>query len=97
MLTGGGSLLRGFAEICAQVVDLPVRVAAPQPGGGGLDEALCGPQHATCVGLLRWASRQRAGRIVRGSNGNGHGRSNGNGNGQSSVNERVGRWFRELF
>jgi cell division protein FtsA len=97
VLTGGGSLLRGFAEICAQVVDLPVRVAAPQPGGGGLDEALSGPQHATCVGLLRWASRQRAGRIVRASNGNGHGRANGNGNGHSSVNERLGRWFRELF
>ena len=97
VLTGGGALLRGFAEICAQVVDLPVRVAAPQTLGEGLDEALDGPQHATCVGLLRWASRQRAGRFVRASNGNGQGRANGNGNGNSSVNERFGRWLRELF
>jgi cell division protein FtsA len=98
VLTGGGALLRGFAEICAQVVDLPVRVAAPQTLGDGLDEALGGPQHATCVGLLRWASRQRGGRLVRAaSNGNGHGRANGNGNGHSSVNERFGRWLRELF
>ncbi|HET9051389.1 MAG TPA: cell division protein FtsA [Candidatus Dormibacteraeota bacterium] len=97
VLTGGGSLLRGFAEITAQVVDLPVRVASPQPPGVGLDEALGGPQHATCVGLLRWASRQRPGRAVRHSNGNGAGRPTGNGGGPGSVNERFGRWLRELF
>ena len=100
VLTGGGALLRGFAEICAQVVDLPVRVAAPQLLGGGLEEALAGPQHATAVGLLRWGSRQRL-RSGRARNGNGHGNGNGNGhhngNGHNGVNERFGRWLRELF
>jgi cell division protein FtsA len=98
VLTGGGAMLRGFAEIAQQVTDLPVRVAAPA-GTAGMDEALRTPQSATTVGLLRWAARAQH-RGIRNGNGrhgggrNGH--SNGNGNGHS-ANGRVGRWLRELF
>ncbi len=87
VLTGGGSLLRGFAEVMQQASDLPVRVAAPA-GMTGMDEGLQGPQYATTVGLLRWGSRVRARSGRNGHNGNGH---NGNGHG------RFGRWLRELF
>jgi cell division protein FtsA len=89
VLTGGGSTLRGFAEMCQQVTDLPVRVAAPT-GTVGMDDELRGPHCATTVGLLRWAARTRGRSLVR--SGNGHG-----GNGHHGMSDRFSRWLRELF
>ncbi|MFN2452162.1 MAG: cell division protein FtsA [Candidatus Dormibacteria bacterium] len=100
VMTGGGSLLRGFAEVMQQVTDLPVRVAQPS-GTHGMDEEIRGPHHATVIGLLRWSARGRGGVNLVGR-GNGHARSNGNshahanGNGQN-VGDKFGRWLRELF
>jgi cell division protein FtsA len=88
VLTGGGALLRGFAEVIQQVVDLPARVAAPV-GVHGMNDEISGPHHATVVGLLRWGARGRSGR------GATPGRAQ-NGNGQH-VGDRFGRWLRELF
>jgi cell division protein FtsA len=85
VLTGGGALLRGFAEMCQQVSDLPARLAVPT-GVTGLNDEIQGPDHATVVGLLRWASRNK-GRPIR---------SNGNGN-TEALGMRFGRWVRELF
>jgi cell division protein FtsA len=90
VLTGGGSMLRGFAEMCQQVTDLPVRVAAPS-GTVGMDDELHGPHCATTVGLLRWAARTRGRALVRASNGH-HG-----GNGHHGMSDRFSRWLRELF
>jgi cell division protein FtsA len=90
VLTGGGSLLRGFAEMVQQVTNLPARVAAPQ-GVSGMNDEIQGPDHATVVGLLRWGARSR-GRVARPSNGvNGHTPTG------EPVGERFGRWLRELF
>lgn len=91
VLTGGGAMLRGFAEMCQQVTDLPVRLAAPT-GTAGMDDELQGPQCATVVGLLRWAARTR-GRAVARSNGHGHNGSNGH----QGMSDRFSRWLRELF
>jgi cell division protein FtsA len=88
VLTGGGALLRGMAEMAQQVTDLPVRMAAPT-GTMGMDDELHGPHCATTVGLLRWAARSRARSAVRS---NGHG-----GNGHHAMSERFSRWLRELF
>ena len=102
VLTGGGAALRGLADIVQQVSELPVRVAAPL-GTMGMDEALRGPEHATVVGLLRWGARARPvrGRVVSRTGGRVSTRSNGNGHHPDSrgltVNDRLGRWFRELF
>jgi cell division protein FtsA len=89
VLTGGGALLRGFAEVTQQVTDLPARVAAPH-GVHGMNDEISGPNHATVVGLLRWGARGRSGRGLalagRAQNGNGH-----------HVGDRFGRWLRELF
>ncbi|HEX4578763.1 MAG TPA: cell division protein FtsA [Candidatus Dormibacteraeota bacterium] len=89
VLTGGGALLRGFAEVIQQVTDLPARVAAPH-GVTGMNDEISGPNHATVVGLLRWGARGRLGRGVQLT-----GRAQ-NGNGQH-VSDRFGRWIRELF
>ncbi len=88
VLTGGGALLRGFAEVTQQETDLPARVATPE-GVHGMNDEIRGPGHATVVGLLSWSARTgRRHRIVRS---NGHS-SNGN---HSGI--RFGRWLRELF
>ncbi len=90
VLTGGGALLRGFAEVIQQVTDLPTRVAAPESVSGMNDE-ISGPHHATVVGLLHWGARiNLKGRGIR----NGSHGENSNGHNNSG---RLGRWLRELF
>jgi cell division protein FtsA len=51
VLTGGGALLLGAAELATEVFDLPVRVGAPLPVGG-LVEEYRSPVFATAVGLV---------------------------------------------
>ena len=60
VLTGGGSLLDGMAEIAEQIFDLPIRRGAPT-GVGGLVDHINSPAFATAVGLVMHAHRtQRA-------------------------------------
>lgn len=94
VLTGGGATLRGFPEIVQQVTDLPARVGLPVPLGG-MDDLLRGPEHATVVGLLRWAARAR--RRHRSVNVPVLAGAHASSGPSSSLGERFGRWFRELF
>jgi cell division protein FtsA len=55
VLTGGGSLLNGAAELGREVLGMPVRVAAPA-GIGGLTDHLLQPPYATSIGLMEWAA-----------------------------------------
>jgi cell division protein FtsA len=57
VLTGGSSLLPGLRKAASNVLNLPCRVAAPQPLVG-LADALNSPAYATSVGLLHWAQRE---------------------------------------
>ena len=60
VLTGGGSLLDGMAEIAEQIFDLPIRRGVPT-GVGGLVDHINSPEFATAVGLVMHAHRtQRA-------------------------------------
>ena len=56
VLTGGGSLLDGAAELGREVLEMPVRVAAPE-GVGGLTDHLLTPTYSTGIGLLKWAAQ----------------------------------------
>lgn len=56
VLTGGGSLLAGAAELGREVLQMPVRVATPG-GVAGLTDHLLVPSYSTAIGLLHWASR----------------------------------------
>lgn len=56
VLTGGGALLDGMAEIAEQIFDLPVRRAAPE-GVGGLADHVNNPAFATAVGLCAYVHR----------------------------------------
>ena len=56
VLTGGAAQLANAAELARDVLDIPVRVAAPE-GVGGLTDHLLTPEYATAIGLLEWAAR----------------------------------------
>jgi cell division protein FtsA len=59
VLTGGGAVLDGMAEIAEQIFDLPIRRGVPS-GVGGLADHVGNPSYATAVGLVRYAERHRA-------------------------------------
>jgi len=87
VLTGGGALLRGFAEVIQQETDLPARVASPE-GVHGMNDEIRGPGHATVVGLLRWSARNGRRRAAH---------SNGHHSDEPHAGIRFGRWLRDLF
>jgi cell division protein FtsA len=60
VLTGGAAQLSGIAELGREVLEMPVRVAAPA-GIGGLVDTLLTPGYSTGVGLLQWGATSLAG------------------------------------
>jgi cell division protein FtsA len=62
VLTGGGSMLRGFVELAEDILDLPVRIGTSTGLAGALLEKmpqLKGPEFATVTGLVLYGERQR--------------------------------------
>ena len=64
VLTGGGAILEGMAEIAEQIFDLPIRRGAPA-GVGGLADHVNSPAFATAVGLVLYAHRNHGRRKPR--------------------------------
>ena len=58
VLTGGGSHLRGLAELAERVFNLPARVAVPR-GLADMSEEVSRPEYATAVGLVLYGARTR--------------------------------------
>jgi len=82
VLTGGGSLLPGAAELAEQVFDMPVRIGLPR-GFEGMTETIGTPLHATGIGLIRYGVRH-ADEVARKSKTRG-------------LFRRVEKWFNEHF
>ncbi len=63
VITGGGSLLTGMAEIAELEFDLPSRLGKPT-GIGGLVDVVSSPAYATAIGLIKFghAEEQAGGR-----------------------------------
>lgn len=62
VLTGGGAMLRGFAELAEDILDLPVRIGTSAGFGESLLEKmprLMGPEFATVTGLVLYGDRRR--------------------------------------
>jgi cell division protein FtsA len=59
VLTGGASQLSGITELGRDVLQMPVRVAAPTNVGGLVDHLLT-PAFSTSIGLLQWGARSLA-------------------------------------
>ena len=58
VIAGGGSRLRGLAELAERMYSLPVRVATPH-GLDGLTEEVLKPEFATVIGLVMYGARAR--------------------------------------
>ena len=62
VLTGGGALIPGTAELAAEILGLEARVGRPLGLAGGLVEEVDNPKYATGVGLVLHGIRTGAGR-----------------------------------
>ncbi|HZP84862.1 MAG TPA: cell division protein FtsA [Chthonomonadaceae bacterium] len=88
VLSGGGSQLKGCADIAQQVMGLSVRIGKPQ-GVGGLGETLTHPMYATAVGLVQYGARQM--RHV-----HQYARTHSSNNGMRGL-RRILAWLRDLI
>jgi cell division protein FtsA len=68
VLTGGGALLDGLAEIAEQIFDLPIRRGVPT-GVGGLADHVSSPAFATAVGLVLYAHHHQPADAARAGSG----------------------------
>jgi cell division protein FtsA len=62
VLTGGGAMLKGFAELAEDILDLPVRIGISSGIFEAKDahvSALQGPEFATVTGLVLYGERRR--------------------------------------
>ncbi len=57
VLTGGGSLMEGMADLAEQIFDMPVKKGVPQ-GFTGLVDVVSTPVHSTGVGLVLYGLEQ---------------------------------------
>jgi cell division protein FtsA len=87
VLTGGGSLLPGAAEVAEQVFDMPVRRGVARDGGALAESG--DPQAVTAIGLAIFGARNRSARY-RTAAGAGAGVWHG-------VRHRVKHWFEGMF
>jgi cell division protein FtsA len=67
VLTGGGAMLEGMAEIAEQIFDLPIRRGLPACVGG-LTDHVNSPAFATAVGLVGYAHRNQPDERLGGGN-----------------------------
>jgi cell division protein FtsA len=58
VVTGGGAVMPGLAELAEKIFQLPVRVGAAQ-NAKGLSDVIDNPLYATSVGLLMYAQQQQ--------------------------------------
>jgi cell division protein FtsA len=88
VLTGGGALLEGMAEIAEQIFDLPIRRGFPT-GVGGLADHVNSPAFATAVGIVMYVHKQQQFEAVRAMS--------GGGGALGRVAGRLRSLFREFF
>lgn len=82
VLTGGGALLPGTAELAEQIFDMPVRIGIPR-GFDGLTDVATSPIHATGVGLVQYGVR--------------HADEMGGKGKTLGVLKRIEKWFNKHF
>ena len=58
VITGGGALVKGTAELAEEIFDMPVKLGIPK-GFSGLIDLAKSPIHATGVGLILYAIANR--------------------------------------
>jgi len=87
VITGGGSLLPGTAELASEIFGLPSRIGYPVKLGG-LVEEYYNPMFATGVGLVLYGASRSSTEYFDTTSSEGT---------FSSVWERMRKWFKEFF
>jgi cell division protein FtsA len=60
VLTGGGALIRGTAELAREVLGMPVKIGIPSGFSGGLVREIENPAYSTAVGLVYYGLKFKA-------------------------------------
>jgi len=92
VLTGGGALMPGAAELASEVFGVPVRTGAPSSLGGMVEEYRS-PAYSTAVGLVLLGA-ERLGPMAAEQKARGSDKSRSQGQG---LGERIKEWFKEFF
>lgn len=87
VLTGGGSLIKGTAELAKEVMGMPVKIGIPTGFGAGLVREIENPIYATGVGLVMHELRHRDRSTIASTIKDGKGKS---------ILSRMKQWFDEL-
>ncbi len=59
VLTGGGALIKGTADLAREILGMPVKIGIPSGFSGGLVREISNPAYATAVGLVYHGVRHR--------------------------------------
>jgi cell division protein FtsA len=89
VLTGGGSLIKGSAELAREVLGMPVKIGIPTGFSAGLVREIENPIYATCVGLVMHGFRNKEMLPLDFSNGKKRGSVR-------TIFRRMSSWFEEL-
>lgn len=89
VLTGGGALIKGAADLAREVLGLPVKIGIPGGFSAGLVREIENPIYATCVGLVLHGLRHQEKTPLNFKNGK-EGRSIRN------IFGKMKNWFDEL-
>ena len=90
VLTGGGALIKGTADLAREVLGMPVKIGIPAGFSGGLVREIENPAYATAVGLIYHGLKHRQTTAV------GAGTSTMKERTLGGVARRVRAWFEAL-
>jgi cell division protein FtsA len=91
VLTGGGSLIKGTADLAREVLGMPVKIGIPQGFSAGLVREIENPIYATGVGLVMHELRHRDRSAITAAMYNGKGKGS-----LKNIFNRMKLWFDEL-
>ena len=91
VLTGGGSLIKGTADLAREVLGMPVKIGFPTGFGSGLVREIENPIYATGVGLVIHELKHRDRSAITASMGATKGRGS-----LKNIFDRMKLWFDEL-
>jgi len=91
VLTGGGSLIKGTADLAREVLGMPVKIGIPSGFSAGLIREIENPIYATGVGLVIHELKHRDRSAITTTMHNGKGRGS-----VKNIFNRMKTWFDEL-
>lgn len=91
VLTGGGSLIKGTADLAREVLGMPVKIGIPTGFSAGLIREIENPIYATGVGLVIHELKHRDRSAITASMRNGKGKGS-----MKNIFNRMKTWFDEL-